>query len=77
MLLSDEAKKTKLVAISLGWAGRPIGDVKESCASLSMVAGMSGVHTGPGATALTLIPLLTCWLARPRVNDTIAPLELV
>lgn len=29
---------------------------------------------GPGQTQLTRIPFLTCWLDRPRVNATMAPL---
>ena len=34
----------------------------------SNVEAMSGVQMGPGATALTLIPLLTNWLDSERVN---------
>ena len=33
-----------------------------------------GVSTGPGATALTLIPSAANVLASPRVIDTIPPL---
>ena len=58
-LLSELARKTKQVAISLGWLGRPIGAVNWSMASWVMVEGMSGVQTGPGQTALTRMPLLT------------------
>ena len=73
MALSGFAKNTKQVAISLGCPGRPIGDVNWSCASLFIVAGTSGVQTGPGATALTRMPLLTNMFASPLVKDTIAP----
>jgi hypothetical protein len=60
MLLSSLARNTKLVAISLGCAGRPSGEVKDFCASSFMVAGIRGVQTGPGQTALIRMPLLTC-----------------
>ena len=45
-------------ASSAGWAARPIGDCapKESSFFSSIVAGISGVHTGPGATELARIP---------------------
>jgi hypothetical protein len=39
-----------------------------------MVAGIRGVQTGPGATALTRMPRLTYWLCRPRVKEMMAPL---
>lgn len=72
--LSADARNTTQVAISLGCAGRPMGLVNDFCASSSIVAGIRGVHTGPGAMALTRIPLPTNWLLRPRVKDTMAPL---
>ena len=43
-----------------------------SCAGLS--AGLSGVHTGPGATQLTRMPRGSSWLASDLVNAWIAPL---
>lgn len=43
------------------------------CAFSGIVAGISGVQTGPGATALTRMPFPICWLLRPRVKDTMAP----
>ena len=72
--LSVEARNTTQVAISLGWAGRPMGAVNCFCASSDMVELISGVQTGPGAMAFTRMPLLSCWLLRPRVNETMAPL---
>ena len=71
--LSVEAKKTTHVATSEGCPGRPMGLVNSLIASSFIVAGMSGVQMGPGATALTRIPLPTNWLLRPRVNEIIAP----
>jgi hypothetical protein len=38
------------------------------CRTLDAVAATSGVQMGPGATALTLMFLLTSWLDRERVN---------
>jgi hypothetical protein len=38
-----------------------------------MVEGMSGVHTGPGATALTRMPFGVSSSASPLVKVTIAP----
>jgi hypothetical protein len=35
--------------------------------------GISGVHTGPGATAFTRIPLVIASRESPFVNVTIAP----
>jgi hypothetical protein len=47
---------------------------KEATLSSGMVAGMSGVQIGPGATALTRMPcLISCW-ERLRVKATMAPL---
>jgi hypothetical protein len=63
-------------ATSSGWPGRPMGTSlpKAATCSAGMVAGISGVQIGPGATALTRIPLPTsCW-DRLRVKATIAPL---
>jgi hypothetical protein len=73
-LLSLLAKKTKQVAISLGCEGLPMGAVNCLMASSFMVAGMSGVQTGPGATALTRMPRPTYWFDSPRVKATMAPL---
>ena len=72
--LSLLAKNTTQEATSLGWPGRPIGLVNCSNASLDIVAATSGVQIGPGATALTRMPLPTYWLLNPRVKDTMAPL---
>lgn len=71
--LSVEAKKTTHVAISEGCPGRPIGLVNSLIAFSLIVAGMSGVQTGPGATAFTRIPFPTNWLLRPRVKEMMAP----
>jgi hypothetical protein len=60
----------------LGLAGAAHGTSlpKAATCSAGMVAGISGVQIGPGATALTRIPLPTsCW-DRLRVKATIAPL---
>lgn len=73
-LLSLLAKNTNTVAISLGCDGLPIGAVNCLIASVDIVAGMSGVQTGPGATALTRMPLDTYWFDKPRVNEMMAPL---
>jgi hypothetical protein len=56
------AKKTKQVAISLGCDGRPMGAVNCLMASSLMVAGMRGVHTGPGAYMMVyeVSECLTC-----------------
>lgn len=72
--LSDEARNTTQVAISLGCAGRPIGAVNCFCCLVPIVELISGVQTGPGAIVLTRMPLLSCWLLRPRVKEMIAPL---
>jgi hypothetical protein len=55
---------------------RPIGlcSPKRATFSSGNDIGISGVHTGPGATALTRIPFSINSLARPFVNVTIAPL---
>ncbi|MNY49994.1 hypothetical protein D3C86_1854660 [compost metagenome] len=42
--------------------------------SAEKLDGISGVHTGPGATLLTRIPLSASDRERERVNVTIAPL---
>lgn len=73
-LLSGPAKNTKQVATSLGCPGLPIGHVNCSCASLLIVAGISGVQIGPGQTQVTRIPLLSCWFERAYVKATMAPL---
>jgi hypothetical protein len=71
--LSGEARKTKQVAISEGCEGRPIGLVNSDWAFSFIVAGIRGVQTGPGATALTRMPRPTYWLWRPRVKEMMAP----
>lgn len=67
---------TKLVAISIGWAGRfhAVAAPKWRTWPLSSVAGMSGVHTGPGATQLTRMPRSASALASDCVNVCSAPL---
>jgi hypothetical protein len=49
--LSIEARKTTQLAISLGWAGRPIGLVNSFWAFSFIVAGINGVHTTIVSTA--------------------------
>ena len=39
-----------------------------------MVAGISGVQTGPGATELTRIPFSASWAASALVKVTMPPL---
>jgi hypothetical protein len=57
-------------------AGRPSGTERpnEATDSSSKVTGMSGVHTGPGATALTRIPRSARRCDNDRVVATMAPL---
>ena len=64
-------------ASSAGWAARPMGDCcpKDSIISSGMVAGISGVHTGPGATEFTRMPFSTRFWPSALVKLTIAPLE--
>lgn len=53
---SSDARNTYEVAISSGSPARPIGVADPKLAFISGVGveeGMSGVHTGPGATART------------------------
>ena len=54
---------------------RPSGAFSPKCSTScgSKLAGISGVHTGPGATALTRMPRLINCCDRERVNATIAP----
>src|SRR5262249_36397037 len=63
-------EKNKGGRISSGCAGRRIGvsapNVSTALAGLS--AGLSGVHTGPGATTLTRMPRSTRWVARERAK---------
>jgi hypothetical protein len=47
---------------------------KSSTFSSGIVAGMSGVQIGPGATALTRMPRSMVSCASPLVKLTIAPL---
>jgi hypothetical protein len=64
---SCEARKTYAGASSAGWPARPSGvdSPKLSIFSSCMVAGMSGVQIGHGATALTRIPLAPTICASP------------
>jgi hypothetical protein len=64
------AMNAKAGAISSGWAARfmavPLPNLATCSACLS--AGLSGVQTGPGATALTRMPLSTRGAASERVK---------
>jgi hypothetical protein len=53
--------------MSVDWPNLPTFPAGES-------AGLSGVHTGPGATALTRMPLSIRFDASDLVNAWIAPL---
>src|SRR5213082_527510 len=66
---------TYVVASSAGWPGRFIGTClpKFATASCGIVAGMSGVQIGPGATAFARIPFSASICARPAVKFWIAP----
>jgi hypothetical protein len=70
-------KKYEQGANSTGWAGRPnaLFFPKFFTFSLGMVDGMSGVHTGPGATAFTRMPLGTTIFERALVKLTMAALD--
>ncbi|CAM5735458.1 hypothetical protein STENM223S_11005 [Streptomyces tendae] len=70
---SCEARNTYACAISAGWAGRPMGACLPNSAVSGSVAGISGVHTGPGATALTRMPRSISICASPCVKVTMAP----
>ena len=72
---SAEARKTYAGASSAGCAGRPVGFVSPNVetSSAGIVEAISGVHTGPGATALTRMPRSISSFERPFVNVTIAP----
>ena len=74
--VTGEARNTNAGEISSGCAGRPMSlscpNFATSCAGLS--AGLSGVHTGPGATQLTRIPRSSRLLASDLVKAWIAPL---
>ena len=65
-----DARKTYAGASSSGCAGRPIvTSFPNFATSLAGFAdGLSGVHTGPGATALTRIPLSASICASVFVN---------
>ena len=73
---SSLARKTKHGAISSGSAGRPSGTLPPNFSTSSgvNVEVISGVQTGPGATALTRMPRSTSESASERVNATTAPL---
>src|SRR3954469_14658643 len=61
-------------ASSAGWPGRPSGVSEPNCSTFSggMVAGISGVQIGPGATLLTRIPRLPSSWARLAVKFAMA-----
>ncbi|HEY9670210.1 MAG TPA: hypothetical protein V6D11_02110 [Waterburya sp.] len=63
-------------ANSAGCVGRLIGYFWPNCVTCSfgIVAGIKGVHTGPGATLLTRMPLSATNCANPPVKFTIAAL---
>ena len=54
----DVPERQPLTTTSSGWPGRPMRTSLPNWATFSsgMVAGISGVQTGPGATALTRMP---------------------
>jgi hypothetical protein len=54
----DVPERQPLTTTSSGWPGRPMGTSLPNWATFSsgMVAGISGVQIGPGATALTRMP---------------------
>jgi hypothetical protein len=73
-LESALAKNTKQVATSLGCPALPMGvEWNPSKSSLVIVDTTNGVQMGPGATALTRMPLPQSWLDRERVKAMIAP----
>ena len=71
-----EARKTNAVATSAGCPARPSGVSSPNDAILSsgIVAGISGVQIGPGATELTRMPFSATDCARPRVKFTMPAL---
>jgi hypothetical protein len=71
-----EAKNTEDGAISSGWAARPAGACWPNPATRSSpkVAGIRGVHTGPGAAQLTRIPRSRSDWASEQVEARITPL---
>ena len=70
---SAEARNTYAGASSAGCAGRPVG-LSRRIATLGVnVDAISGVQTGPGATALTRMPRSMSSFASPFVKVTIAP----
>ena len=68
------ARNKKLGAISSDVALRCSGGLSVSSSSSPKVFYVSGVATGPGATAFTRIPLGLACRANDLVNDTMAPL---
>src|SRR3954454_24074544 len=72
---SAEARNTYAGASSAGCAGLPVGFDSPKCAAASgvVVDVISGVQTGPGATALTRMPRSISSFERPFVKVTIAP----
>ena len=69
-------KKLYAGASSTGWPARPAGvsDPNDSTMSSGMVAGISGVQTGPGATSLTRLPLSASFWPNALVNATMPAL---
>lgn len=51
-------------------------DIGQSIDMMRNIPGKKAL-TGPGHTQFTRMPLLICWLARPRVKATMAPFVLV
>src|SRR5690606_20197305 len=74
--ITGEARNTNAGDSSSGCAGRPIALSLPNSATSSagLSAGLNGVHTGPGATALTRIPRGSRLVARALVKAWIAPL---
>ena len=73
--ITGEARNTNAGEISSGCAGRPMSLFLPNSATFraSRAAGLSGVHTGPGATALTRMPRSSRLEASDLVNAWIAP----
>ena len=72
---TGDARNTNAGEISSGCAGRPMSLCwpKVATSSAGLSAGLNGVHTGPGATALTRMPFSSTFCASVYVNALIAP----
>ena len=74
--VTGDARNTYAGEISSGCAGRPmsLSLPKSATSSAGLSAGLSGVHTGPGATQFTRMPRSSRLLASDSVKAWIAPL---